>query len=179
MKSKKTYPDIYVDKITSISIDYLKRNNIKGIIVDMDNTLINHKVNAKIDGLEDWIKEVKDAGIKIIIVSNSIKRKNVLKVSKEYDLPYVYIALKPLGIGFKIGRKKMNLKKEEVAVVGDQIFTDVLGANLKGMHSILVLPVVKNKESIYTGIARKFEKKVLKKYLETNEVKTKETIDKI
>lgn len=179
MKSRKVYPDIYVDKITSISINYLNKNNIKGIIVDMDNTLINHKTNIEIDGLKEWIQEVKDAGIKIIIVSNSIKRKNVLKVSEEYDLPYVYVALKPLGFGLRKGRKKMGLKKEEVAVVGDQIFTDVLGANRKNMHSILVLPIEKGQESIYTGFARKFEKNVIKKYLKQNEVKTRDTIDKI
>lgn len=177
MLKNKVYPDIYIDNITTLSLDYLKKNNIKGIIVDMDNTLLNHKAQIKLKGLEDWVKKVKAVGIKLVIVTNSIKRDNVVKTSKYYDIPYVYAAIKPFGFGLNLGKKKLNLDNENIAVVGDQIFTDVLGANRKNMHSVLVLPIKRKKESFVTKLLRKLEKDIIKKYLKTNHMKTKETIN--
>lgn len=177
MKANILHPKIYVDNITSLSSNFFKKNGIKGIIVDMDNTLLNHKIKIKLKGLDEWIEEIKKSGIKIILVSNSIKRKNVKKTSEYYKIPYVYWALKPLSIGIAIGAKKLELKNEEIAVIGDQIFTDVLGANRRGMYSILVKPLKKTKESFFTRVFRIFEKKIIEEYLKEKEIKTKDNIE--
>lgn len=174
----KAYPDVYIDNITTLSLDYLKRNNIKGIIVDMDNTLLNHKTQMKLKGLEEWVDKMKKNGIKIVIVTNSIKRNNVIRTSKYYDIPYIYAALKPFAFGINKGKRMLDLKNEEIAVVGDQIFTDILGANRKNMHSVLVLPIKRKKESFVTKILRKFENKIIQNYLKEHKMITKENAEK-
>lgn len=178
MTAKKLYPDIYIKNITNLSVKYLKTQGIKGLILDMDNTLLNHKAKMKLKGLKEWIKKIKESEIKMVLVSNSIKRKKVIETSKYYDIPFVYGALKPLEFGLKKGAKKMKLQNNEIAVVGDQIFTDVLGANRRGMHSVLVVPLKEKKESLFTRFLRIFERKILRKYLKEKEIKTKENLEK-
>lgn len=178
MGTKKLYPDVYVQNITNLSVKYLRSKGIKGLILDMDNTLLNHKAKMKLKGLNEWIKKIKESGIKIVLVSNSIKRKKVIETSKYYDIPFIYGALKPLDFGFKKGEKKMKLQNNEIAVVGDQIFTDVLGANRRGMYSILVVPLKEKKESLFTRFLRIFERKILRKYLKEKDIKTKENLEK-
>lgn len=155
------YPKKYIDKITDIDISFLQENNIKGLILDVDNTLIDID-KVFIDGLEEWAKKMIDSGIILYIVSNSNKKNKVEKVANSLKIPYIYFATKPLKRGLKKAAKKMNLNNENIGVVGDQIFTDVLGANRLKMFSILVEPI-SSKDIFITRFNRKFEKLVKKK----------------
>ena len=95
------------------------------------------------------------AGIKVIIVSNNFK-KRVSEFAAKYDLPYLYRAFKPLPKGYKQAMHYLHLPPKEIVVVGDQIFTDVLGANAAGMKSILLTP--KDMEHSFTfRVRRKIE----------------------
>ena len=95
--------------------------------------------------------------------SNSNKKKKVQMVANELEIPYIYFASKPFKRGFLKAQEEMNLPKEKIAVVGDQIFTDVLGANRVGMFSILVDPI-KEKDLLVTRIKRPIENFIKKKY---------------
>lgn len=157
------YPDIYVENVMNISLDILEKNNIKGLILDVDNTLINY-YKKMIDGANEWCTELKEKGIKFCIVSNSHKKEKVKKVAETLDIPYINFAKKPFKKGFLQGAKIMGLEPQYIAAVGDQLFTDVLGANKCNMTSILVDPIEK-KEMILTAIKRPIEKMIINKYL--------------
>ena len=156
------YPDGYFDSVRDIEIEYLKKNNIKAIILDVDNTLIDYYRNFQ-DGTIEWVNEAKKSGIKFCILSNSNKLKKVKQVAKQIDVPYFYFAKKPLKGGFKKAKKLLNVEEKYIAVIGDQIMTDVLGANRCNMFSILVKPI-KEKDIIITRVKRPIENLILKKY---------------
>ena len=157
------YPNGYFESVRDIKIEYLKENEIKAIILDVDNTLIDYyKVFP--EGTKEWVKNVKKYGIKFCILSNSNKIEKVKEVAKQIDVPYFYFAKKPLKGGFKKAKKLLNEESKNIAVVGDQIMTDVIGANRCKMFSILVKPI-QEKDIIITRVKRPFENLIIKKYL--------------
>lgn len=158
------YPSLYLDSVKNINPTLLKKNNIKGLILDVDNTLIDYYRNL-VDGAEKWCEELKNEGIKCIILSNSNKRSKVEEVAEKLNIDYIMFAKKPLKSGFKRALNKLELKPEEVAVVGDQLFTDVIGAKRMNMFSILVKQVGE-KDIFITKLKRPIENAIIKKYLE-------------
>lgn len=158
------YPKQYLNSVKDISIDFLNKNNIKGIILDVDNTLIN--LDKKMpEGIEQWVENMKRSGIKLCIVSNSNKKEKVAGVAKKIDVPYIFFAKKPLKSGFLRAQKILEIKPENIAAVGDQIFTDVIGANRCKMFSILVKPIEEERDYLITRIKRPIEKMIVNKYL--------------
>lgn len=119
------YPDTYVTNVKEITIELLNKNNIKGLLLDVDNTLIDFDLNI-LEGSKDWINSLKENNFKLCILSNTNKIEKVKMVAKELDIPYVYFAKKPFKKGFKKGLKLLELQPNQIAVVGDQIMTDVL-----------------------------------------------------
>ena len=157
------YPKIYLNNVKEITIDYLKEKNIKGIILDVDNTLIDFDEQL-LEGVEKWCENLKQNNIKFCIVSNSNKTRKVSNVAEKLNIPYINLAMKPFKKGFLSAKKILNLKNENIAVVGDQIFTDVIGANRCKMYAILVKPI-KEKDILITVIKRPLEKLIIKRYI--------------
>lgn len=156
-------PKAIFERITDIPPEFFEENNIEGIILDVDNTLIDLK-KTTIEGIEDWVNNVKKRNIKICIASNSMKKHKVEAVAKKLDIPFVYFSKKPLKRGLKKAIKILKIKNENIAEIGDQLFTDVLGANRLKMFSILTTPIELEK-SITSKLKRKIEKIVLNKIL--------------
>ena len=167
----KLYPNAYLKNIKEITIDFLNKNNIKALILDVDNTLIDFDKNM-LEGTEKWCEELKKEGIKFFIVSNSNKKEKVKMVADKLEIPYVFFATKPLKRGFNKAIKMLDEKNENIAAVGDQIFTDVIGANRCKMFSILVEPIAK-KDLLITKIKRPLENYVIKRYKKSLESKEK------
>lgn len=157
------YPDLYLNSVIDINATLLKKNKLEALILDVDNTLIDYYKNL-IDGAEDWCENLKSEGIKCIILSNSNKKEKVETVAKKLGIKYVMFAKKPLKSGFKRALEKLEMKPEQVAVVGDQIFTDVIGAKRMKMFSILVKQVGE-KDIFITKVKRPIENAIIKKYL--------------
>lgn len=163
------YPNGYFNKVSEISLEYLKENSIKGLILDVDNTLIDYYRNMSEETVE-WANNLKQNGIKMCILSNSEKQEKVRAVAEKLGLQYSYFGMKPLKKGFKKAQKMLGLESNEIAAVGDQIFTDVIGSNRMKMHSILVEPI-ERKDIWLTQIKRPFENYIKKKYLKTKDIK--------
>ncbi len=161
----KIYPKLYCEKITDLKLDYLKQNNIKALILDVDNTLLDFDLKV-VDGLKSWYENLKNNDIKCIILSNSNKIEKIKMVADLLKVPYIKFATKPLKRGFKLAQKELQLPNENIAVIGDQIFTDVIGANRSNMYSILVKPLAE-KDLLLTKIKRPIENLVIKKYLKS------------
>lgn len=163
------YPKLYCDNVRDVSLDVLKKNNIKGIILDVDNTIIDFYRQFE-NGTIEWVNELKRAGIKFCIVSNTNKLEKVQYAANTLDIPYFYFAKKPFKSGFIKAQKLMNLKPENIAAIGDQIMTDVIGSNRCKMFSILVKPIAE-KDIWVTKIKRPIEQKIINKYLKKEEKK--------
>lgn len=118
------YPNFYLHNLLEITIPFLEKNQIQGLILDVDNTLIDYNKNL-LEGTCEWVNALKQAGIKLCILSNSHNKKKVEKVAKQLEIPYLFFAKKPFKIGFEKAQKILKMKNEAIAVVGDQIFTDV------------------------------------------------------
>ena len=163
------YPKGYFYKVSEISLEYLKENNIKGLILDVDNTLIDYYRNISEETI-NWANNLKKNGIKMCILSNSNKKDKVREVAGKLGLEYSYFGMKPLKRGFKKAKKMLELENNEIAAVGDQIFTDVIGSNRMNMFSILVEPI-KEKDIFITLLKRPIENYIKKQYLKTKEIK--------
>lgn len=159
------YPKIYLEKVTDLSKETVFENKIKGIILDVDNTLLDFDKNL-LPNADAWCEELKKDGIKLIIVSNSNKEEKVKSVAEKLDIPYVFFAIKPFKKGFKKAKQILELEADEIAVIGDQIFTDVLGANRMKMFPILVKPLAE-KDYFITIIKRPLENLIIKKYMKS------------
>lgn len=161
------YPKEYLGSVKEISIELLKKNHIQGMILDVDNTLIDLNKNM-LKGVENWVEELRKTGIKFCILSNSNQVDKVRQVADKLNIPFIYFAKKPLKSGFKKAKKILNLEAENIAVVGDQIMTDVIGANRCKMFSILVKPI-EEKDYIITRIKRPLEKVIINRYLKSKQ----------
>ena len=156
------YPKAYFNSVKDINIDFLNKNNIKALILDVDNTILDFDKKIP-DGVKEWTEDLKAQNIKLCILSNSNQKEKVKMVAEILDIPYFYFATKPLKRGFKKTLKILEEKEENIAAVGDQIFTDVIGANRCKMFSILVKPIAK-KDILVTRIKRPIENYIIKKY---------------
>ena len=160
----KLYPDMYLKNVKEITLDLLNEKKIKGLILDIDNTLIDYDKNI-LDGAKEWCEHLKQNNIKICILSNTNKVYKVEKVAKALDLEYLYFAQKPNKKGFLKAQKMLGIiTPEQIAVVGDQVLTDVWGGNKVGMYTILTVPIDK-RDILITKIKRPIEKIILKSYL--------------
>ncbi len=157
------YPKEYLNNVKEITIELLKKNHIQGLILDVDNTLIDFDRNM-LQGVEEWIANLKEQGIKCCILSNTNKVDKVEQVAKKLEIPFIYFAKKPLKSGFRKAKELLQLEEKNIAVVGDQIMTDVIGANRSNMFSILVKPI-QEKDYLVTKIKRPLEKMIIQKYL--------------
>jgi hypothetical protein len=160
--------DIPLHRIYQLTPEILKKYGIKGLLLDLDNTLTTHDNPVPADGTLDWIALMKENNIQMYIVSNNHEPR-VKPFADMLGLPFVCEGKKPLSKGFKEAQKKMNLKKSELAAVGDQIFTDVLGANWFGVKCVYVEPIEHEKTNFFK-FKRKMEVPFLpKKYLNMEE----------
>ena len=157
------YPKSYFNKIVDIDVNFFIENNIKAVLLDFDNTILDKRHNM-VQGLEEWVKTLKENNIKICILSNTNKKKKAQNLSDKLEVPFIYFAKKPLKFGFKKAKKILEIEDNKtIAVIGDQVLTDVFGANRCKMYSILVKPL--KKEDIFvTKINRLIEKQILKSY---------------
>lgn len=142
-------------KITDITPDILRELNVKGLILDLDNTLTTHDNPQPAKGVMEWIRRMKDSCIKLMIVSNNHPPR-VKPFADMLGLPFVSEGRKPLTKGFNEAMRRMGLPKKEIAAVGDQIFTDVLGASLFRIKMLYVMPIEHEKTTFFK-IKRKLE----------------------
>lgn len=165
---QKFVPSQYVRKVSDITPESLLERGIRGIITDLDNTLVEWDRPDATPMLIDWLKSMKDAGIQVVIVSNN----NELRVKSFADplgIPFIYQARKPMGRAFRKALKLLNVKREAVVVIGDQMLTDIFGGNLNKLHTILVLPVAQS-DGFFTRFNRLVERRIMKRLKEKGQI---------
>ncbi len=155
------YPDVYLKSVQDITIQFLREKNIKALILDVDNTLIDYNSELKSETIK-WAKELKMQGIIMYILSNTNKVEKVKMVADKLEVPYKLFAQKPFKKGFLEVKKEIEMESANIGVVGDQIFTDIIGGNRCKMFTILVDPIGK-KDFWYTAWKRPIENKIKQK----------------
>jgi HAD superfamily phosphatase (TIGR01668 family) len=156
------FPTHYLNSIYEIKVEDLKRQGIRGIIFDIDNTLVPYDEAEPNENIIHFFEKIREAGLKITLVSNNTEDR-VVKFNEKLRVFALHKSQKPLTKSFKKALQLMGCKKEEAIIVGDQIFTDVYGGNKAGIQTILVVPV-SDKDEWITKIKRGLEKKVIKYY---------------
>ena len=152
-------PDIYVKNIFTIDYKKLKGDGIKCILFDLDNTIAPLKEEKPSKDIKELFAYIDDLNIKAIIISNS-RKKRVAPFKEELNVDSCYSSLKPSKRKYKKILKMFNFDYSEVAAVGDQILTDVFGANRCGITSIFVDKLTEE-EMVWTKLNRKIEKYIL------------------
>ncbi|MEG0137968.1 MAG: YqeG family HAD IIIA-type phosphatase [Bacilli bacterium] len=154
-------PDMYKKNINDIDYKKLKQNGIKCLLFDLDNTLVPYSDKVPTKKVKDLFKKLKEQGFKVIIFSNSGK-KRLTPFKEQLEVDCCPRAFKPSPKKFISVMKELNYEVSQVAIIGDQFFTDIVGGNKVGIMTILINPISK-KDMIFTYIARAREKNLIRK----------------
>lgn len=155
-------PDIYLEHVTQVTPALLRAYGIRALILDVDNTLTQHNSQELSSEVEEWVKCMRENGIRLMIASNNTAAR-IAPFSKKIGIAAISNSMKPLPIGYQKARKAWNLPAQEIAVVGDQIYTDITGANLCGMLSIMVR-YFQPESNAFFKLKRFLERPVIRRY---------------
>ncbi len=151
-------PNYYIHRFHVLRPEFLLEKGIKVLVCDIDNTLVPHDVALPDQQVKDFIASFQKVGIQIVFISNNVEER-VAKFAEGLNATYYYFALKPLPFKYHKMLKDLNVKRNEVAVLGDQLMTDILGANIMRFYTILTAQVVERDLS-FTKVNRVFENMV-------------------
>ncbi|RLE31551.1 YqeG family HAD IIIA-type phosphatase [Candidatus Acetothermia bacterium] len=144
------------------AVDYraLWERGLRALIFDLDNTLARWRAGPPADEVLTLLGKLKEQGFKVAVLSNGrlSKRPEVLRSFSELGIPVIWPARKPLPAGFKQALRELAARPGETVMIGDQLFTDVLGGNLVGLYTVLVRPLDPGRESRFTKLNRWLER---------------------
>lgn len=150
-----------VESVYEIDLNMLKKRGINNLVIDIDNTLVPYKCKLPDKKTIEWFERLKQNGFKICLISNNTERR-VNEFREKIGVPGIAWAIKPRKGAFKKALKILNAKPNETALIGDQIFTDILGGKRAGLYTILVKPLSKE-EFGWTRLMRRAERHFLKR----------------
>ncbi|ATP41217.1 YqeG family HAD IIIA-type phosphatase [Solibacillus sp. R5-41] len=151
-------PDEYVNSVLDITPEKLLQQGIRGIITDLDNTLVEWDRADATDELVNWFESMREAGISIIIASNN-NEERVRHFAEPHGIPFIHRAKKPLGGAYYAALVQLRLRRHEVVMIGDQLLTDVMGAKRQKLYTFLVRPVAQS-DGLVTKFNRFVERRV-------------------
>jgi len=156
------FPSIYLKSITALTPALLRRLGIRGLILDVDNTLTTHDNPEPDAEVLSWLEVMRQHRIEMIILSNN-RASRVRRFATILRMGFTANAKKPLVSGFARAAAQLGLSKDKIAVVGDQVFTDILGGNRFGAKTILVRPL-KPENTLFFRFKRWLERDILRTY---------------
>jgi hypothetical protein len=152
------YPDEYADSAYIIDYKSLYQQGYRGLLFDVDNTLVEHGADAT-DKAIQFVKRLEDMGFKVCLISNN-REERVKRFNEKIKVYYIHKAQKPLTKNYIRAMKLMGTKRSNTVFIGDQLFTDVYGAKRAGIKNYLVKPI-DPKEEIQIVLKRYLERIVL------------------
>ncbi len=152
-------PTLLKNRITDITVDDLRDLGVAALLLDVDNTLTKHHSQELGDDVSAWLDDMRAAGIALMLVSNS-KEKRVAPFAKRIGLTFTHTSCKPLPFGFLRAARALGVPKAQCMAVGDQIFTDVLGAKLARVRVTQLIPIEEETGWSFR-VRRKLEKRLM------------------
>lgn len=147
--------------VTELSPADLRAAGLEAVLLDLDNTLVPWKGTLLTNEVREWVRGLHEVGLKLYLVSNARMGPRLTTLSKELDVPFVRRAWKPRRKGFEYAMARLGVDPAHTAMVGDQMFTDVLGGNRLGLYTVMVPPIAR-REFLGTKVSRLFECVVLR-----------------
>ena len=157
-------PTALKQRVTDITPDFLHGLGARALLLDVDNTLATYTSHTPIPGALEWVRAMEAAGFRLIIISNNYK-KRVSRFGAMFRLDTLSFAIKPLPVGYLRAARQLGVPCRECVIIGDQIFTDIVGANLCGMKSVLLTPI--EPEEGFTFRARRYFERGLRRKFQT------------
>ncbi|HIW74160.1 MAG TPA: YqeG family HAD IIIA-type phosphatase [Firmicutes bacterium] len=155
-------PDLLKNRITDITMEDLRALGVRGLLLDVDNTLTTHGSQELDPAVRRWLEEMAGRGVALTVVSNGMPRR-VEPFAKKLGLRQIAMACKPFPLGFWRGVRRLGLKRRECAAVGDQTFTDIVGSRLAGVRSIQLMPIELERQPTLR-FKRMLERRILRRY---------------
>jgi uncharacterized protein len=155
-------PHHYVGSVLQLNAARLRALGIEGLLLDLDGTLKDYGAEEVPNAVREWMEEMQAAGIRLCLLSNG-RRRRIERMAGVLGVPFVAKAFKPMPFRCRRGLKLLGLERTRVAVIGDQVFADVLAGRLAGMHTILVPPMHQiADEPWFTRLKRPLERWMLR-----------------
>jgi HAD superfamily phosphatase (TIGR01668 family) len=150
-------PHKYCHGVAEVGVEELRAQGIDTVLLDLDNTLVPWQKPDMTEEVKKWLLALKEAGMKLYLVSNTRQSSRIVTLSEELGIPHVRRAWKPRKKGFLHAMKELGSRPEKTVVIGDQMFTDVLGGNRLGMYTVMVRPIA-HREFLGTKVSRMAER---------------------
>lgn len=170
-------PDYYVESYRTVDLDALYRRGIRLLVCDIDNTLVAHDCAKPDDDVRAFIRRARKSGLAVAFVSNNVKER-VDVFAGEFHAPCYPFAKKPLKLTYRKMMRELDYPSSQIAVLGDQLLTDMLGANRMKFYTILTKPVAQ-KDLTCTKVNRIFENMIFALLEKQGKLKRGEYDDKI
>lgn len=154
------FPDYYLTSVLSVDLEALKKRGINALLLDLDNTLLPRDRDEIPSELKGWVAALPKKGFKVCILSNNWQGR-LQEVAGDLGFELVSRAVKPLPPAYLLALHKMGARAKETAIIGDQLFTDVLGGALLGLTTIMVLPL-SEQDLKHTLMLRHVEKIIMR-----------------
>ena len=154
-------PNECLPSLLEVDLDKLTEKGYKGIIIDIDNTLLPWAGDELKSTILDWVDRAKASGFKLCLTSNALKDR-VARVAKSLDIPAIAGAIKPRKKPFRQALQLLGTTPSETVVIGDQLFTDILGGNRMHLYTILIDPV-DSEEMVGTKVLRRLERRIIRR----------------
>lgn len=148
-------PDYVFNSIYEITPAFLSEHGLRGMLIDLDGTMASSRAPLPPETVKPWLDGMKAAGIRVLVLSNN-KESRVRRFCEPLGVEFLHRAVKPFRRGFKAGAEKLGLPMREIAVVGDQIYTDTFGGNMAGATTCFVRSI--NRGDFWIGVRHQFEK---------------------
>ncbi|MDR1962626.1 MAG: YqeG family HAD IIIA-type phosphatase [Planctomycetaceae bacterium] len=153
-------PNLHVGSVIDLTPERLQKYELRSLLLDVDCTLKNYRSQTISPEVSRWIETMKEKGIGLCLVSNG-RGERIRRFAENVQIPFVAPAMKPLPFGCQTAIRTMKFDKKSTAMVGDQVFADVLAGKLAGLFTILVVPIQPEEEPWFAKMKRPFERIVL------------------
>jgi HAD superfamily phosphatase (TIGR01668 family) len=155
-------PHLRVESVCDLTLDRLRQLDLQALLLDVDCTLKRYREEMVSPAVAAWLEQLRASGIGLCLVSNGLGRR-IRRLAQALDLPFVAKAWKPLPFGCRSAVRKLGFPTARTAMVGDQLFADVIAARLAGLTSILVRPIRPEEEPWFTRLKRGPESYLLRR----------------